>query len=105
MPPPFGIDLTDNTVILTPGGLPLPSPLDWIKRSLNVVTLETFGCYYQQAKADGKISIFLKLARGTLWWDSPLTVPSTVEDELGYCAYTGLKLEEVYRFNLLDCRC
>jgi len=105
MPPPFGINLTDSTVILTPGGLPLPSPLDWIKRSLNVATLETFGCYYQQVKADRKISIFLKLAWGALWWDSPLTVPSTVKDKPGYCAYAGLKLEEVHRFNLLDCRC
>jgi hypothetical protein len=63
--------------------------------SVQVSTLLTFGGEYQQAKADRKINLFLKLARIVLWCDSPLVVPSTVEDESTYRNYAGWNLEEV----------
>lgn len=58
-------------------------------------TLRTFGREYQQAKADGKIDLFLRLARMALWRNSPLIVPSHVEDEPTYCALAEQRLEGV----------
>ena len=60
-----------------------------------VATLKTFGSQYQQAKADGKVNLFLRLARMALWRNSPLIVPSHVEDEPTYRAFAEQKLEEV----------
>ena len=62
---------------------------------LMVATLKTFGSQYQQAKADGKVNLFLRLARMALWRNSPLIVPSHVEDEPTYRAFAEQKLEEV----------
>ena len=62
---------------------------------LMVATLKTFGSQYQQAKADGKVDLFLRLARMALWRDSPLIVPSHVQDEPIYRAFAEQKLEEV----------
>jgi len=64
-------------------------------KSVRVATLQTFCGHYQQAKADRKTALFLKLAHIALWRDNPLVVPSNVKDESTYCTYAGWKLEEV----------
>ena len=60
-----------------------------------ISSLRSFGASYNQAKVDGKVDLFLRLARMSLWRDSPLIVPSHVEDEPTYRAFAAQKLEEV----------